>query len=84
MYFGKLDTILLRKVLCNAFIIRIGEDIMYHCTGPRIHVSNTGEIDYFQLINEYKYNEISKKYNLVGIVGSERHLNVNDLNRLIL
>lgn len=64
--------------------IRIGEDIVYHCTGPRIHVRNTSEIDYFQLINEYKYNEISKKYNLVGIVGSERHLNVNDLNKLIL
>lgn len=31
-----------------------------------------------------KYNEISKKYNLVGIVGSERHPNINDLNKLIL
>jgi hypothetical protein len=64
--------------------IRIGDDIVYHCTGPRIHVNNTSLIENFHLISEYKYNEISKKHNLVGIVGSERYLNVDDLNKLVL
>lgn len=64
--------------------IRIGEDEKFHCTGPRIHVRNAGEIENFQLIKEFKYDSISKLYALVGLVGSEWNIDVNDLNKFSL
>lgn len=64
--------------------IRIGNEQIYHCTGPRIHVSNTQEIENFQLINEFKYDMLSKVYALVGLVGAERAVDFNDLNKLKL
>lgn len=64
--------------------IRIGINENYHCTGPRIHVKNTGEIENFQLIKEFKYDPISKTYALAGLVGSERAIDMNDLNKFSL
>lgn len=60
--------------------IRIGKSEQFHCTGPRIHVHNTGEIENYHLIKEFKYNPISKLYALVGLVGSGDTININDLN----
>ncbi len=54
------------------------------CTGPRIHVRNTGEVKNFQLIKEFKYEPISKLYLLVGLVGADRPVNLADLNDLSL
>ncbi len=64
--------------------IRIGDEEPFHCTGPRIHVRNTAEIENFQLVPEFKYNPITKVYALVGLVGSERAVDINDLNTLSL
>lgn len=63
--------------------IRIGEAGNFHCTGPRIHVRNTGDIENYRLVKEYKYNPISKVYALVGLVGPERTVDINDLNGFI-
>jgi tRNA A37 threonylcarbamoyladenosine biosynthesis protein TsaE len=64
--------------------IRIGENECFHCTGPRIHVRNTSDIENFQLIKEFKYDPMSKLYALVGLVGWERAADINDLNKLTL
>ncbi len=64
--------------------IHIGDSDNFHCTGPRIHVRNTGEIENFQLIKEFKYDLISGVYALVGLVGSERAIDIDDLNKLSL
>ncbi len=51
--------------------IKIGEKRCI-CTGPRIHVNSTGEIDGFQLIDEYKIDPRTGFYLLAGLVGNER------------
>ncbi|MBM7624849.1 alanine-tRNA synthetase second additional domain-containing protein [Sporohalobacter salinus] len=51
--------------------INVGEDI-YFCTGPRIHVNKTGDINYFRLIKELKYDSKVDRYLLAGFVGKER------------
>lgn len=62
--------------------IQIGTDEKFHCTGPRIHVRNAGEINNFQLVKDYKYDPFSQKWALVGLVGTERAIDINDLNKL--
>lgn len=64
--------------------IKLGKSSIYHCTGPRIHVRNTGEIENFQIIKEFMYDPISKVYALVGLVGWEKAADITDLNKLIL
>lgn len=64
--------------------IRIGGEELFHCTGPRIHVRNTGDIENFQLVREFKYDPMSRLYALVGLVGWERGADINDLNKLTL
>ncbi|HEX3030687.1 MAG TPA: alanine-tRNA synthetase second additional domain-containing protein [Bacillota bacterium] len=63
--------------------IRIGADEKFHCTGPRIHVRNAGEIENFQLIKDFKYDPISKMYTLVGLVGEKGAKDITDLNKLV-
>lgn len=50
--------------------IAVGEDKIY-CTGKRIHVKNTADIENFRLVKRYIYDPISKEYWLVGITGEE-------------
>ncbi|MDP2876448.1 MAG: hypothetical protein Q8O00_09715, partial [Holophaga sp.] len=50
--------------------VMIGKDPFY-CTGKRIHVKRTGAIEHFRLIKDYKFDPISGKYLMVGIVGEE-------------
>jgi len=54
------------------------------CTCPRIHVRNTSEIQSFQIIKDIRYDTISKKYALVGLVGCKRPIDLTDLNKLTL
>jgi len=49
--------------------IYIGDDIRYHCTGPRLHVLNTGDIKNFRLEMEYIYDYKEQIYVLAGRVG---------------
>lgn len=64
--------------------IRIGEKRKHFCTGPRIHVRNTEDIENFRLLKDFRFDPISKLYALVGIVGDERTTDINDLNKLNL
>lgn len=64
--------------------IRIGNHERFHCTGPRIHVGHTGEIENFRLVRECQFDSISGQYELVGLVGPERSTDIKDLNKLTL
>lgn len=64
--------------------ILIGEFERTPCTGPRIHVRNTSDIENFQILPQLKFNAISKKYDLVGLVGCAYPINQYDLNKLSL
>lgn len=48
--------------------ISIGEEEQ-DCTGPRIHVRNTGEIKNFRLLKEFVYDPHRNEYGIVGLVG---------------
>ena len=48
--------------------VKIG-DLVHPCTGPRIHVSNTGGIKGFNLLNHFVYDPLTKRYLLIGAVG---------------
>ena len=69
--------------LDESHILLDGHESM-RCTGPRIHVGNTSEIVNFQLLKEIQYDNISKTYALVGLVGCENAIDITDLNRLML
>lgn len=49
--------------------ITIG-DSLQRCSGPRIHVSHTGQITGFRLLNHFIYDRFKKRYLLVGCVGA--------------
>ena len=50
--------------------IRIGES-SFPCTGPRIHVKRTSDIEGFELFKELRYDPIQKLYTLAGKVGEK-------------
>jgi len=39
------------------------------CTGPRIHVSSTGQVENFHLMHHFLYDRFKRRYLLVGCVG---------------
>ncbi len=53
---------------------------LHPCTGPRIHVSRTGQIENFHLLNHFIYDRFGHRYLLVGCVGknAEKNLQVLD------
>lgn len=51
--------------------IRIGTRSVFPCSGPRIHVRRTGDIQGFRLIKEFKWDPVNKLYFLAGFVGEE-------------
>jgi len=63
-------------------VITLGQDSV-PCTGKRIHVKSTGEIENFRLLKDYKYDPITEQYLLVGFVGREKleDFNVSDFWR---
>ena len=50
--------------------IRIGDNISI-CTGPRLHVKNTSDIENFRLYKDFIYDEKTKTCLLIGWVGEE-------------
>nr|WP_037351332.1 lantibiotic ABC transporter [Anaeroarcus burkinensis] len=56
--------------------ICIGDDT-WLCTGPRTHVKNTEEIENFRLLHEYKLDEKSKSYLIIGLVGTPSDNNLD-------
>lgn len=54
-------------------------DKLHYCTGPRIHVSRTGEIQNFHLLHDFVYDRFKKSYMLVGCVGKDAEKNLEAL-----
>ena len=52
----------------GARTITIGES-SHRCTGPRLHVRSTGEIENFRLEKEYLHDPLTGDYSIVGRVG---------------
>jgi len=52
------------------------------CTGPRIHVKSTSEIEYFRLLDDFIYNPVDQAYALVGLVGEWLEEGPEDINKL--
>lgn len=50
--------------------IKAGDEQIF-CSGKRIHVKSTGEIENFRLLKDFVYDKISNQYLIVGIVGRE-------------
>ncbi len=48
--------------------IRVGE-MLYSCTGPRIHIKRTSEIEGFHLLKEFRFDPVEHLYTIAGIVG---------------
>lgn len=57
-------------------------DHLHRCTGPRMHVSSTGDIVNFRILPGKHYDELSNTYLLVGLVGEETSDNIRDLNKI--
>lgn len=52
----------------------------HFCTGPRIHVSNTSQIENFHLLHHFIYDRFARRYLLVGCVGNEAEKNLQMLD----
>lgn len=61
--------------------ISIGNAV-HRCTGPRIHVRSTGEIENFRLLKEVFHDPIKEKYIIIGLVGPSWDPGNRDLNRI--
>ena len=48
--------------------ISVGDKV-HKCTGPRIHVHHTGQIENFRLMHHFIYDRFKHRYLLVGCVG---------------
>lgn len=44
-------------------------DRKHYCTGPRIHVNRTGQIEGFRLMDHFVYDPFKRRYLLIGCVG---------------
>ena len=58
-------------------------DYLHYCTGPRIHVHSTGEIEAFKLLDEIIFDSYEKQYLIVGMVGKEDAVVEEELNRIV-
>jgi len=61
--------------------ILIGDDPL-HCTGPRMHVTRTGDIKKFSVAKELILDPISKRFLLTGMVGERVYDQISDLNKI--
>ncbi len=48
--------------------IKVGDKIV-KCTGPRLHVGNSGNVENFRLLKEFRWDPINKLYTIAGLVG---------------
>ena len=61
--------------------IRIGDARIY-CTGPRIHLRNTGDIQLFAMAPDFVYDPVRRGYMLVGVVAKPERLDdLSDINK---
>ncbi len=55
-------------------------DQLHPCTGPRIHVRRTGQINNFHLLHHFIYDRFGHRYLLVGCVGDSALENLAKLD----
>lgn len=60
--------------------IKIGENTIVECNGPRIHVSNTSEIKNFTLLKEYQVDQLNDVYAMVGLIGDRDKSDINKIS----
>ena len=60
--------------------IQFGNYEPVRCSGPRIHIRNTNEIEKFRLIRDFTYDRLNNTYSLVGLVGAGNQ-DAEDLNK---
>lgn len=53
---------------------------LHSCSGPRIHVSRTGQIQNFHLLHHFVYDRFNHRYLLVGCVGEQAEQNLKMLD----
>ena len=53
---------------------------LHPCTGPRIHVTHTGQIENFHLLHHFIYDAFRRRYLLVGCVGEDAEKNLQILD----
>ena len=63
----------------DAHHVSIGGETHY-CTGPRIHVTRTGQIENFHLLHHFIHNRLTGKYLLVGCVGKDAEKTLEKLD----
>ena len=61
--------------------ILIGDEAIF-CTGPRMHVSSTGQIKKFSVLRELVFDPISKRYLLTGMVGEHIADQIGEINKI--
>ena len=54
----------------DEYHISVGDTIQ-SCTGPRVHVHRTGQIENFRLMDHFIYDRFKRRYLLVGCVGEK-------------
>ena len=62
--------------------IMIG-DILWPCSGPRMHVKRTGDIKKFSVAKEFIREPISNRYLLTGVIGEKVQGEISDLNKIV-
>jgi tRNA A37 threonylcarbamoyladenosine biosynthesis protein TsaE len=60
--------------------IKIGDQLIFKCTGPRTHVTHTKQIEEFRILPQWIYDHKRGYYLLVGLVGESINDNIKDLN----
>ena len=62
--------------------VSIGNDL-HQCSGPRIHVGHTGQVENFRLMHHFVYDRLKRRYLMVGCVGenSDKLLEQLDIRR---
>ena len=59
--------------------IAVGDNIQ-PCTGPRIHVQNTSQVEGFRLLHHFIYDKFHHRYALVGSIGEKSEENLMSLD----
>ena len=61
--------------------ILIGDEVLA-CSGPRMHVTNTGEIQKFSVVKELIQDPFTKRYLLTGTIGEQTIDQLGDINKI--
>ena len=62
--------------------ISIGDSVI-SCTGPRMHVTSTGKLKKFKIVDHFIEDIKTGRWLLVGVVGDNVQGKIGDLNRVV-